>query len=329
MRPSYREPPERSIPPLPECSGLCYNDRIMKACLDCIPCLLKTGLSAIRISEKKEEKQRELLNGIAAFLPRIPPEASPPEIAGLILERIRKSGGITDPYKKIKQRSNEATLALYPALQKRILQARNPFGESLALAIAGNLIDYMACTDLDLPQTLKQIQNLPLFQALEANHPLEGPHFHYNALKAAIQKAPSILYLADNAGEILFDRLFIEQIHRDYPQKEVFFAVRGGPAGNDALLEDAEFCGLKGCSKIMDSGSTAPGTIIKLCSKAFLKKLNTAGIVISKGQGNFESLYNTPYLEKRQNPTFFLFMIKCPVIARNVGGEEGQAVLIH
>lgn len=299
----------------------------MKAYLDCLPCLFKLSLTAARIAGADEREQRKLLDQAAGWIPRIPAEASPPEIAGEILRRTCEALKNPDPYRQIKEASNRGALALYPMLKQRISRAKDPFAESLGLAIAGNLIDYVARTELKLEDTLEEILALPLFRRLEEGLPVEGPRFQFDRFQAALSKAERILYICDNAGEILFDRLFIEEIHRKYPGKTILFAVRA-PAGNDALAEDAKFCGLDGCAEILSSGSDAPGAVLSRCSDEFIGELERADLVISKGQGNYESLSGVLPMGVSPAPTYFLFMIKCPVIIQDAGGEMGETVLM-
>jgi len=125
------------------------------------------------------------------------------------------------------------------------------------------------------------------------------------------------LYIADNAGETVFDRLLIEEIGQP-----VVYAVREKPIINDATREDAVLSGLDKVSKVMSSGCDSPGNILKFCSAEFLRVYRSADLIISKGQGNYEALSD----EKR--PVFFLLKAKCPVVARDLGLEEGSIVLL-
>ena len=125
------------------------------------------------------------------------------------------------------------------------------------------------------------------------------------------------MYIADNAGEIVFDRVLIEQ----FKNKKSIFAVRSGPIINDALVEDAIACGIYKCARIISSGCDAPGTILRFCNKKFLKIYRDADLIISKGQGNFEALAD----EKR--PIFFLFRAKCPVVAKHLNCKLGDVIL--
>ena len=129
--------------------------------------------------------------------------------------------------------------------------------------------------------------------------------------------------MADNAGETVFDRILIEEIKKGDSNKEIIYAVKESPAINDALIEDAYYCGIDRIAKVISSGSDAPGTVLSLCSKKFLKLYRNADMIISKGQGNFEALSNA------KRPIFFMFMAKCPVIAREVNCKIGDVILLY
>jgi len=145
--------------------------------------------------------------------------------------------------------------------------------------------------------------------------------FKYNQFKESLNKVNNIIYLADNAGEVVFDRLLIEELAEELG-KEVIYVVRGKPIINDALIEDALFCGINKVAKVTSSGSDAPGTILKYCSPEFMKLYQDAELIISKGQGNYEAL------SEENKLIIFLFKAKCPVIAEDVGCNVGDMILV-
>ena len=142
---------------------------------------------------------------------------------------------------------------------------------------------------------------------------------HTEELRTAINNAKQILYLGDNAGEIVFDKLFIEHL----PKEKIIFAVRGKPVINDATMKDAEDIGLTDILKVIDNGSGYPGTVLQSCSEEFQEVFNGADLIISKGQGNYETLS-----ENRQN-IFFLLKIKCDIVARDLNGNVGDFVVLN
>jgi len=138
-----------------------------------------------------------------------------------------------------------------------------------------------------------------------------------NEFRDYVQQAQKILYITDNAGEIVFDKLLIEQL----PLEKVTVAVRGKPIINDATIEDAKFVGLTEMVEVIDNGSDAPGTILKTCSENFKEQFNSADLIIAKGQGNYETL------SESDKNIFFILKVKCPVIARNIGCQIGEMIL--
>ena len=149
----------------------------------------------------------------------------------------------------------------------------------------------------------------------------KNSRFKYGKFKDELEKSQTIVYLGDNAGETVFDRILIEEIKRVDKNKKIYYAVKEKPIINDALLEDAIVSGIDHSAEIISSGSDAPGTILAICSKEFLSIYKHADMIISKGQGNFEAL-SCP-----GRPVFYLFMAKCPVIAKEAGCDMGDIIL--
>ncbi len=236
---------------------------------------------------------------------------SPPAFAQQIHRRLRAITASDDPHRAAKERQNRMVLRLLPRLRQQLEMAPDPLDMAVRLALAGNAIDMGVTTRLD-ETDLK----LAITQAL--NEPLHGDvDDFYNALDTATD----ILYLADNAGEIALDRLFIEQLAERMAPGAVTVAVRGAPVLNDATRADAQAVGLDTIVEVIDNGSDAPGTILSDCSEDFQVRFAKAHLVLAKGQGNFESL------SAEEGNIFFLFKVKCKVIADQVGAPVGSHVV--
>jgi uncharacterized protein with ATP-grasp and redox domains len=233
---------------------------------------------------------------------------SPPAMAEHIHRVISEAVGEEDPYRNMKREFTEFALRLLPGLRERAAGASDPFSAAVRLAIAGNIIDVGANPDVTRDQVRESLD-----WALSA--PLD--HGVLENLRIAVDKAASILYLADNAGEIVFDRLLLERI----PTDKVVVVVKGGPALNDATWEDAEAAGLTDLVQVIDNGSSAPGTILEECSDRFRRLFAEADVVIAKGQGNYESLNDA------EREIYFLFKAKCEMVARHLGCEVGHMVV--
>ena len=209
----------------------------MKTYLDCIPCFFKQALHAARIAGSDEITQKRILDEVARILPEFSLNSSPPEM-GLIIHRLIK--GLTlkeDPYSQIKAESNRAALKIYPALEERLSASDDRLLTAVQLAIAGNIIDYGAQDSLDVSRELQKILNLKRKTFSEDDKPL----FDYPQFRQALGGAGRVLYLADNAGETVFDRILIEEIKRTDRDKRIIYAVKERPIINDALAKDGRF----------------------------------------------------------------------------------------
>ncbi len=290
----------------------------MKTSLDCIACFFRQAIEAARISGAGSVVQRRVLHELAEKLPAFSLKVPPPEIARTVYGIVKRATRIADPYLQMKKESNARALRIYPALQRSVSASDDPLRRSVELAISGNIIDYGVTNAFDIRKELHVIL-----------HPEQ--HFfgkgktifmHYRDFAAMVKKASNILYLGDNAGETVFDRILIEEIMRSDPNKKIIYAVRGFPIINDALIEDAYQSGLHRVATVISSGSDAPGTILPLCSKDFRRIYRTADMIISKGQGNFETLSD----EKK--PIFFMLRAKCAVVAKHIGCRIGDVLLL-
>ena len=277
----------------------------MRTHLDCIPCFFKQALKAARLAGANEDTQKRILDNLAAEIPNFPLSSSPPEMGGVVYRLVREITGEEDPFKEVKDEYNKIALNSYPDLKNKVIHSGDRLLAAIRLAIAGNVIDLGADNPFDLEKEIEDV-----FKK-------DFAIFDYQEFKEALKSTKQILYLADNAGEVVFDRILIEELN-----KEVTYVVRDKPVINDALIEDAKFCGIDKMAKIISNGSDVPGTVLSLCSRDFLDLYEKAKLIISKGQGNFEGLAGSD-----NAPIFFLFKVKCPVIGNDVGCNDGDIVL--
>ncbi len=290
----------------------------MKTYLECIPCFFKQALEAARLSGAGGIAQKRILDEVALRIPNFPLTSSPPEMGRIIYATVRKITGKDDPYAGIKEKSNRLALKIYGKLKKKVARSRDRLLTALELAIAGNIIDYGVKNSLNVERELDKI----LDQENEIIRRKGRSIFDYSYFKRALKKAKNILYLADNAGEVVFDRILIEEIKEADKSKHITYAVKEKPVINDALRKDALVAGIGKEAEIISNGLDMPGTVLSLCSKEFLKIFRCADMIISKGQGNFESL------AREKGPLFFLFMAKCPVVAGETRSNIGDIILL-
>jgi len=283
----------------------------MKTYLECIPCFFRQALEASKLSKADETTQKKVLDELARLIPEIGLNSTPPEMGRIIYQLVSKITGVRDPFKEIKEKSNKQSLELYPHLKAKIETSNDRLLTAVRLAIAGNVIDYGALNHFVIEE---EIEN-----CLKRDFAI----FDYGDFKEALDEADGILYLADNAGEVVFDKILLEEIKRldALHGRQIFYVVRDRPVINDALVEDARACGIEEVAEVVSSGSDAPGTILGLCSQEFLRLYEDARMIISKGQGNFEAL------SEQDKPIFFVLKAKCPVIARDVGCSFGDMIL--
>jgi uncharacterized protein with ATP-grasp and redox domains len=277
----------------------------MRTYLECIPCFFKQALFAARAATSDENRIKQVMDRLGGFLPDIPLSSPPPEIARWVYGAVQEITGVPDPFKTHKERSIRTALQLYPKLKSAIQNSGDPLRTAAGIAIAGNVIDFGAHQRFDLEGELaKVLANMEL--AID----------HYDSFRQSLERAKTVLYLGDNSGETVCDRLLIETLRKD-----TIYAVRHVPIINDATMEEAVMSGIDWAARIVSSGCDAPGTILNRCSREFLDLYRTADIVVSKGQGNLESLSE----EKRE--IFFLLKVKCPIAATHLGTREGGMVL--
>jgi len=279
----------------------------MKTYLDCFPCFLQQALNAVRFTTDDEQIHAKVIGEVIRSAAEIDPHQTPPAMGQKIHRLIRELTGNDDPYREVKERFNRYALDLVPDLQEKINNSPNPLNTAVRLAIAGNIIDFGPKSEIDDAQVAEAIEH-----SLTA--PMDDNEF--TLFQKEVDRASRILYLGDNAGEIVFDRLLIERL----PYEKITFAVKSRPVINDATREDAKVSGLVDMVKVIENGSDAPGTILGQASEEFLEHFNKADMIIAKGQGNYETLS-----EENQN-IFFLLKAKCPVIARHLNIQHNQNI---
>ena len=259
---------------------------------------------------KKEQLTTEQANDFTGEMMQLYPDGrqtlSTHRFARKLHIRLKKYTSQSDVYVSGKKQSNDLVLSMYPSLKEKVASASDPFEVALRLAIAGNIIDFAVNDQYNLEETINLVLN--------SDFGID----HSRQLKEALQQAKTVLYLGDNNGEIVFDKLFIETINHP----NLTFAVRGAPIINDATLEDAIYVGMDKVVPVVSNGYDAPSTLLEHCSAEFRDLFNKADLIISKGQGNLEGLIDHP-----GNNLFFLLMVKCEVIAERLHVPKGSFVV--
>lgn len=281
----------------------------MKATNACIPCMLFQAYNTAVKCTSDKQLQREILDEVMRRYTGIELDKTPGEHSQVAFEVCRELTGVQDPYAEAKRASNEAAMALHPELSRRLATSADPLRDALLLAVAGNIIDLAIAKEYDLSADIvRQIERG--FDVAE----LEG-------FRAAAEAARSVLYLGDNAGEIVFDRLLIEALGPD----RVTFVVKAGPIVNDAMRTDAEQVGITDVCRVIDTGSNYFGFPWEQVSQAAKDGFLKADMVVSKGHANFETVTE---LGPEGDRVWYLLKVKCNEVARQLAAENGNVVLI-
>ncbi len=278
----------------------------MKTDFNCIPCIINSYLRLAGTDIIPASRREEILRRLLEFLSRVDYDQSPPELGRTLHSMIRETTGDPDPYRVVKEKYNRRMLDLYPEFVEAVRRSKDPFDSAMRHAIAGNAMDFASEEQLDVIETLNRIMDAEL--AVDDSGPL----------RRALEEASTLLYIGDNCGEIVLDRLFMEQINLP----RMYFAVRSGPVINDATKEDAEMTGMHKVAEIITTGDNAPGAVWASSSREFREHYHKADVVISKGQGNLEGLLDIPH-----NQIYFLLVVKCELIARRVGSAKGEFIV--
>lgn len=276
----------------------------MRIYVDCYPCLLRQVVDAMHLLSIEEPLQKTILKDSLQTLINAPTYAKPPELSESIQRILKQKLKTPDPYHTLKAESTQQALALLPWLQEKIDHSVDPLEMAIRLSAAGNIIDFGPSRTYDLYAVIEDV--------IQAQFSI----FDYPSFQKTLANTDSVLYLADNAGETVFDRLLIKQM-----QKTTFYVVRSSPVMNDAIREDALNAGIDTVATIVDSGSGTPGTNLQQASPQFKQLFQTAQLIISKGHGNYEML------NEEKAPIFFLLKVKCQVVATDIGAPLGSFVL--
>ena len=277
--------------------------------LDCIPCLLRQSLEAARFVTGNKAVHEQVLRHILQRSLELDLSQPPPLIGQEIHRKLRELTGNPDPYRQAKDRFNELVMDFLPFLENQVKASADPMCAAVRLAIAANVIDLGANGSLSDDEVRESLKH-------HSEQPFTG---ELGAFRQAIADSANVLYLADNAGEIAVDRLLIQRLL----PRHVTVSVRGGPVINDATTADAIAVRMEELAEVIDNGSDAPGTILDDCSDSFRERFRMADMIIAKGQGNYESLSDTP------GNIFFLFKVKCLITAGHTGLPKGTHALLR
>ena len=280
----------------------------MKTDLECVPCIIKQALGTLKIAGASKEKSEKVLRELFKNLEGMDFDTTPAANSNIVYKIISRITGIRDPYKDIKSQYNASILKLYPKLEDIAKGSENSLHTAAKMAVAGNVIDFgvqhiIGGKKVDPDSIIKEIKEIPL--SID----------DFKNFTKDLGKTNKILYIADNSGEIVFDRIFISKLAG--MGKKVILAVKSGPIINDVTIEDVKEAGLDDMVNTIETGTACIGVDFGSASEEFLKEFESADLIISKGQGNFETLD-----EIKGKKIYFLLKVKCEKIARTLGVDH-------
>ena len=277
---------------------------------ECVPCLVRAATEMIYRCYDNHDDMMESSRRVLKLIAGKDFGVTPVEISDDMNCLIREETGNFDPYLEMKRQKNRRALEVLPKVRKQVKNYSIPFMGALLAAAAGNILDQVAG---DLSRMEESLDN-----AFERGFVLDS----YDEFCRLLEKAKNVLYVADNSGEIVFDRLPVEMIHE--MGKKITFCVRGGPAVDDALEEDWRAAGLDSFSKLVTTGSTALGCPWNRMGDEFKTAFKNADLIIAKGMGNYETLGHI-----EDNRLFIVLMAKCRRVAEPLKVRVGDLCFYH
>jgi len=287
---------------------------VIDSFVDCIPCVLSMADKlADKYIDTKEEKF-EFMMDVLKTISTIEYNRTAPYLTARVMRLLKEKTGIEDLYEEEKKKFNSEVLSLLDDFTSYVDNANDSIKTALKLSMAGNIIDSGIIDDISVDLVKKVIE-----KAMEDKFDGELYLKFVNDLKTKKE----LLYLGDNTGEVVFDMLFIKTIKKYYPDLKIVFVTRGTHILNDITKEDAYNLGIDKFAEIIDNGADLPGTDLKEVSDSFKARFNVSNFIISKGQGNFESLPGTG------KNIYYLFLCKCELLQKQLNKGKHESVFIN
>ena len=279
----------------------------------CLACMIRMQESQIRKFDDEEKKMR-YMREILAFLSSCNPDLSAPALVKPLARIYEKYWGKRDSMAEVKKEFNDFLLSMETELEKQIRKHEDPLEAALCFARTGNYIDYAAVKDISKDKLLELFEEQEQ-AGLEKNE--------YESFLKDMEKASKLVYLTDNCGEVVLDKIALKIIQERYPDLEVTAVVRGEPVVNDADLEAARYIGLDRVVKVIDNGSGIAGPDLDDISDEARNEIETANVILSKGQGNFETIHGCGL------NIYYLFLCKCDWFVQKFGVERFEGMFVN
>ena len=291
----------------------------MDILLNCYPCIVTMVLTISDLSRFSDAQTKQLMNEALSLLLDVGKKGPvpPPVVAGRLFQKAAKisgDGDRYDPYNGLKKNANKTVTDIYDTLAATVTQSPSPVEKAIKLAALGNILDFAIIdhNSIDIIQEISDIDKLSFEK------------YDYDAFYTRLSTAGHLLILGDNAGEIVFDKLLIQTLNTQFPDLKITYAVRGATIINDVTMEDARDVGLTEVANVISSGSVCPGTYLDDADPEFLNIFNQADLIVSKGQGNYETLS-----QEDCDNLFFIFRVKCKHVGARVGASLHSLILLE
>ncbi|HOO33909.1 MAG TPA: ARMT1-like domain-containing protein [Thermotogota bacterium] len=284
----------------------------MKVFPNCVPCHFEQLKRVITFMELPDEKAFELYKKACEAFSSVETDIAPVEMADVIYGLIEKELNVADVFKEPKRKANLLAMKIVRRIEEDPDRDSWPLEIYAKLSALGNHID-MGAHDVDLDRFEKEIIGNAFNLTFEKDD--------FSTFESRLDSAKVLLYILDNAGEIVFDKLFIGKISERYPALKIYAAVRGRPIINDVTMAEAKFIKLDEVCEVINSESIYPGTILEKAGEAFQRIFREADLIVAKGQGNFEGLSN-----EAGEKLYFCLMAKCDTISKYIGVKRGTSL---
>lgn len=282
----------------------------MKMKYECFPCVFRQSLESAQMITNDDQKIKDIMKYYAQIMPdAVDKKLKAPKLAAKMQTYIKEICNVEDPYLKLKEKNLKQAKKLLPVVEEEIEKAEDPLLASLLMSAMGNSIDAGVSLNVNIKENIDR--------AIERSF----AHSDYLKFREELKSAETLLIIADNTGEAVFDRLLLKELE-PYNLK-ITYAVRQIPILNDITAERAKELGINQYAEIIKSGTTAPGMIMEEAGEQFLEKYQNADLVISKGQGNLEGLLDI------EEDIYFLLKAKCEIIAEVLSVEVNDFVFLH
>ncbi|HQE25844.1 MAG TPA: ARMT1-like domain-containing protein, partial [Candidatus Atribacteria bacterium] len=278
----------------------------MRAQPECFCCSIRQAQEATEIAGRDKDTIWKVSQEVCAVYARADQNWTPAYMTTLAHDVTKKIVGIEDIFYQLKREHNKAALQFYPQLKEWVKRGDNSLERAVKVAIAGNIIDLGVYREVRVEEVLEEV-----------NHAQWG-RYEFASWVEDLKNAHTLIYVGDNAGEVVFDRILLEEIS---PGRKVFFVVKGGPISNDALLEDAQEAGIDEVAEILATGQAEVGVVLERAPSSLQKLWKEVDMIIAKGQGNFETL------SEEEGNIYFLLKAKCIPVARELQVKQGDLVL--